>query len=1164
MSAQRTNQVSFMGRVGYVSGLDAKHDAAVMLVQETLLACYARVAIQEEKNGKLIVLRGVEIEEGGTTFGRHFILLPKEGKHDLFKVEFVGHTVEEPVRQTFVKTNTASYKMRQADQDTIVDTIGTRGIKLSEIKDGYDAPGHDLYYIDVRNQPNSNPVWKDDSFHMFIVRSTEEASIGAAAGSSESKATWRYVAFFNRQSKLDARMNAINLYMRHLIAGNISVSKSKPIHRHSLDKKTGEMKKLEGEENIIRTKDTSSDKTSNKLMESSNDHPIIPSVIFDDNNAYVLSPQAHPYAGLLIKYIEAIRSSIVYGPGAQVIDITSTRKAPDYTLAIGMRNEDLLIFTTASLRKNQQRTSIAVRDSNIARILFGSNPEWAKLRTEAKTGISAPGFGSLDYHACKTICAGSKEAVSASRFWRDVMYSKNKELNEMLGLTSEEIDQLLFPDSSFFRSFVGQSRPYVEAVAHWMREAGMADQITEMQVKVQRAYMEALDPYIRNVIANVKESLPRESDLSKGDQGYLVVLQEGHKIEGFKGNAVLMKGDTTKLLYEVDKSDNLSIRDQGDDTFKRADGGVFLYMKKLPYLLAAEGTLTSFSMNSGVSPVEIDAAVKVIDYSLRCPYGYVAHIYHKILRFSGNHAEFFSLCKVSGNPRYSVSFEYNKSFRPCIVTNNNGVLSGTNVQYFTEEREDPLKSGFYQKKIRDLSMLKEAWMKYIYTYPFVNSITHLRDESKDARNADGNNESLLGICLARLLREKHGAPKNIYELLPYNSFNFSRIETKGRERGGQISVSLQKSYPNLYMNFVENCDDGYRAERILLLEQAQKVFVDSEHSIRESEITNLDLVNGFLLSGNFSTRINMLSGFFDWKQYLALSASVIYAQDGVNEYMTFLTGSFELKRTRGISLPLNDEIGPDSRFIRAATVKDSEGTEFNVTEYINKSSKDIVPNIADVPVFSDGGPANAKIVSNAIVASTLNEALSASSNYIYFLARAIYARSPENIYSFDFGRGRGPSKQRAIENTESRMEVTAVTWSVKMNPLYDTGKNVEERSVDTRDRGTIVTYTRRPRNTVERIREIVTSPGSYLSRADRMSILISNTAHDRLNLSKLKPEAALPTGRQTIPSIIIQQRKGVIPVLRRSDNPAGNIYTDKHAQDEVNKFLAEVGLGVTH
>ena len=77
------------------------------------------------------------------------------------------------------------------------------------------------------------------------------------------------------------------------------------------------------------------------------------------------------------------------------------------------------------------------------------------------------GFGCLDNRVCRKAVNGLGDSTWV---YFTSSSTKNGDINEMLGRTSDEIDQLLFDDATFYRSFIGKSCSYVDAVAHWMRQ----------------------------------------------------------------------------------------------------------------------------------------------------------------------------------------------------------------------------------------------------------------------------------------------------------------------------------------------------------------------------------------------------------------------------------------------------------------------------------------------------------------------------------------------------------------------------------------------------------------------------------------------------------------------------------------------------------------------
>lgn len=1191
--------IMFPGRIGEVSGFDADPSAAAMIITETLLAAYARVAIQQVQQDegdtkKYVLLRGIEVSEGGSKHGRHFVFLPTGARHDLFRIDFAGEQRSEPdgrdpakiIQKTVVKSDMVRYSLTLSGPDTIVDEYGTR---LRDVQKPT-VPGYDLYHIDVRNPVNTQDpkgrqkstqalpeLWRPDVFCAFAVRSTVDQ-----------KSTWKYVGFFNRPARLNSSIEAIDRYLRHLMAGNIAILPDHPIQRKRFNVTTGSLENDKSEP--IYPVDITSLPASSQLPDfpegfGPDDFAIVPSVAFEDGVAYVMVPWAHPFSFLLQEYIRVIRGALEMDSRGQIVRVRSVRKTPDYTLALASGSYELLIFTTYFVPStNQHHMDIAVRDANIARILFGSSPEWGKKREaenrrEGNTGaqpmrVSSPGQGCLDANVCREVINGLGHDGEQGRIWGVLAGSqgRDKEFCEMFGLSSDELESMLFADATFFRSFAGKSVCYADGVAHWMQQMGQGLKIEEVRDAVRRAYKEALQPFIENVILNLHSSVQRGRNAvtteAKDSSNYIVILQEGHLISGIRKGDANESTNTTKLIYIVDHSKFLNV-DRERGTFKRMDGGVFLYWPESKASISAKATLYSLEVNNGsVRPQEAERARRAINYSMRCPYGYISNIFRKILDFTGEHVEFFGSVRIEGNPAQGAVFNLGslKSYKPALVTLQNGLLAATHAEYFIANAEDPARL----QRIRRLTVMKRMWESYIYTHTYIHSLVVLKAETGQAPIAEAakadNRKLLLAFALARFLRLSQGRDSvpNIYDLLPYNTLAIEPGVLKGYVYGNTAANALEDRYKSVYDNFVNDCDDVYRAERLWCLDRVDKEMTASNFSINEEELTNLDIVNGFLLAEDFVSGVGAISGFFNWKQYVAMSASVIWARDGHNEPMIFIKGLIVALR-QGTTLKEPSASPLESMFALKRKEIDGEGVEVDVVSFVNTASGAVFPNIANVPIFTDGRQSKRNRHDNeglcdAVVASTLNEALSANTSFVYILARGIAAGGPNRYYGMDYIRGREPrERQAAIAPSANHYTYEPPAGIVKLYSGSEELVRAETRGVWGQGVHITECYMRPAVDVVQLVRQDVGGE-RFISRTDRTSSLIHASRTNRASLSRLPPDSQNISHKTNFFDRLIAQRRGVPEILRTGNNPGERVASAKYANRAVREYLVDLGV----
>jgi hypothetical protein len=899
--------------------------------------------------------------------------------------------------------------------------------------------------------------------------------------------------------------------------------------------------------------------------------------------------------------------------------VKTLRKHPDYELALGPHPaRELIIITVHVTGARQHKTTVAVRDECIGRILFGSNPAWHARRLEERMGksgkISAPGFGCLDLTTCRIARDGADRNL-----WDNFMYTptRNGEFHEMIGRSADELDRILFADSAFYRSFIGRNATYFEAVAHWIdkvgrikigeslretkRESALTDPTTSadltedyinsinlklaemrdnMEKSVREAYRRALAPYIETVLKALISSAPLGTSGQTGDKdstNYIRVLQEGH---GFYGHIYRTQDseehNTSKLVYEIADTLYLAVTDIG--AYKMVDGGIYLCCKKDKVVPKAAHDIILKHATSRVSQVELQKAYEVIVSSAFCPYGYMAHALQKITDFSDNHLDFFLATKVDNHypsetkmidPRNCVSSHTTLQPKP----DKKDTIHATSIKYFTDlddkGRNDKL---FY------LRFLKELWTKYIYTWPYIHSLIEMYSEvkgtaSEQQRSAKRNRERVFAFVLARFLRTTPAAIQelaldtdtpNIYELMPYGRFG----QTK-RVVDDEFVHSMETKYRTVFRNFFTNSDEAYRHERMWCMRECEKIL--DAGLLREDEFTNLDFVHGYLLADNFVVDpANGYPGYMNWKQYIAMSSSVVYAREGVNESMTFLQGAFAAARG-GTKLVFSKSGGatPGSRFLQKDSIMTVDGEEDVMRLFNNQEKVDtaVLVNIANVPIYNEG-----KQLGNNIMVSTLNEALSSGNNFVYLLARSLHVRSEKSVYEFDFVSGRPPlppsnainlSATAEFRHTESIRNAVHTWGAIDLRSsvgrptagapsagqgapaefMYANGgpgvmlatrgvanravvaPGIQHRVVD------IVTEVRNVLDNLAQTDQDGRTRVRYLSKPECSALLIDLAAHGRNTLSKLPPGPHRGSYRETLSETVASYRTQVIPVI---------------------------------
>jgi len=1258
-----STKYGFMGKIGHVSGFDAEPDASAVLILETLLAGYARVAIQSTK-GTNIPLRPIEIG----SHGRHFFLLPaaKNLTHAIFRIDLIqkeektkkpGDSKE--FERTTIRSSLIPHRMSRVELSTVISETGMTMGKILEKRtedpvrpklDSLFGTDSHLYYIDIEQKDG----WKgstSDSFHMFTVRTT-----AVLAGSEQRVVTWKYLSFFARPAEVGAETNAIAQYLSHLMADNVSTEDIFPkvfnqdaVIKPFILEADGKMTSKEKDTMMIRVEGATrvpQNINPGKIEEgvipplppgwSEDGFPIIPSVMFVTEKWYAMVPWSHMYATLLYKYITTIRDAFQY-ENSQIVGIKSLRQRPDYEIALGPHpgHELIIITTMLVISKMQHKAMIAIRDSCIARLLFGSSAEW-EYEYQAKKGlspksVSTPGFGCLHRESCRIVATGNFEGNFMASSQRNGVF------HEMLGRTADELDAILFPDSPFYRSFSGRSETYAEAVTHWINTVApnkmranlleakkkaspdseavltpenndaIGKRIKEicekMNEQVREAYQAALKPYFDTIIKALYWNTGVRAGVLTGEKdssGYIRVLQDGHLFYGVtmskqRENGSMGTPDKTKLVFELATAKHIGANLNKE--YKMVDGGVFLSCPGDLIEPPSSKSIIARNETVGAERVELQKAHDEIMYSGFCPYGYMAHSLYKILEFGGEHVEFFLGMRVNTRVRSNITIIDPQNCTSASTTLStigpeDYRVSADPIKFFkNEQRLD------HQDKFLYLKFLKELYTKYIYTWSYICSLVVIRGETKGspvdrAAAVKHNKEKIFAFVLARFLRVKAGDPgapprtdtPNIYELLPYGRY-------AGRLTDSKIGERMKSEYPKVSQNFLENCDYVYRSERLWCMKEAEEILVRDMlgDMLPEVQFTNLDIVHGYLLSENFVIDpTNSSPGYLSWKQYLTMSASVLYAKKEINESMGFLQGTFSALRKGSKPVFPEDSVGTESNFVQKDTIttiyeKDGEKKKEDVLELIIESSKVnhvILVNIANVPVYNENHS-----IGNNFMVSTLNEALSPANNFVLVLARSIHVKKPGKIFSFDFVFGKlpqsanGPSldygnnphldtRKNTSQKPGGPARSTAELPTVPREFMFQNGGpsvmlpiyGIEERtSGSTSSQKYNVNLTEE----IRRFLDTATTTGPdgttrprYLSKAERSAQLVQLAAWcGRNTLHRSAPGAQRGSNKKTLTETIISYRTQVTPMITLSKDHRDSVSAEQHSISDKKKYI---------
>jgi hypothetical protein len=644
--------------------------------------------------------------------------------------------------------------------------------------------------------------------------------------------------------------------------------------------------------------------------------------------------------------------------------------------------------------------------------------------------------------------------------------------------------------------------------------------------------------------------------------------------------------------------------------------------------------LAKKSTDSSITAEKLREAYDNIISSSFCPYGYVARSLFKIMRFSGNHLDFFSTTRVHGLLGGEIGL-----YKPtnCVISKVSVVtspgqdahLEAKPVQYFVNH-EDKKSEEMNREHLSSLRNLKLLWFKYIFTRAYIRSLLPLKNEhdnnvDRAKKNKEFNQERYIALGLAQALRQNHAIIQvantlgdksiteeyvrstkhasvlakmakthnltieelrvrrdrivmNIYDLLPYH-----RAGTSDSNQNPERLAILEQKYPNVTHNFYSNCDMIYIQDRLNLLWAAhQSLNRTDEHSAQSRvELTNLDYVHGFLLAENFvlvrKDRYTDYPMYLNRDQYLALSASVLYTDNDINEHIDFMDANDE-SSSDDSSNDSDDESSegsrptapsrPKSRFWKSLDV---DGVDVVDLFKRGRISKTVFANIANVPIYN----VDAKRDNDGdVFVSTLNEALSVNNSFVALLARSLHVKEelhlkPGGALEFGFIEGREFAQRQGItELSEHRL--TAPAGANLLPPEFrDTQtKSFAELvgmagviATDQEGQDMIVrkSYSLGGTSIVTRVRSRLTT-SAYIPKYERAQILIREAERNRIALRLLQPVSKKNANERTLTETVIAAEIQAPQVIRVDGDYTNDLHVAPYSEEDVQQYYQTLGI----
>jgi hypothetical protein len=421
--------------------------------------------------------------------------------------------------------------------------------------------------------------------------------------------------------------------------------------------------------------------------------------------------------------------------------------------------------------------------------------------------------------------------------------------------------------------------------------------------------------------------------------------------------------------------------------------------------------------------------------------------------------------------------------------------------------------------------------------------------------------------------------------MPY----YRSTEVSSRAQNKEREDLLMQKYPKVTRNFFTNCDVAYGLDRLNLLWKVHTSLGDTAPS---GDFTNLDYVHGFLLAEDFvqqrDGRPQEYPAYINRDQYLTMSASVLFANRGVNEYMDFMKSGFKqvgevvgsFKETRVLQVSDSDSDSSDS---------DGEGLNKNMLDVAkmfatNRVTTAVFANIANVPIYNVDARSNAE---GDIFVSTLNEALSVNSSFISLLARSLHVKKELQLkgneqLGFGFVHGREtPKKQEvtglnehtytapAADNGTQTGRATKEGWSQlakdlttaeQMGALPINFITSSRQAQEGQDMIIRKSYSVSDANIVTRVRDQITG-ANYIPKNDKARILITEGARNRTSLISFAPTSRRSANEGTLRETTIMSEIQVPREIRVGKGSNANVIkTAQYPEEDIQAYYQMLGI----
>lgn len=647
---------------GKISGYNGTSMTLASLLLETFMAVYGRIDYRNSVYG----LRVPELSED-KKFMKYNFLLPRGAKIE--SVKTFGYM---PVMLTEGQTANTFVVSKHGDSNTYYASHGIDQALTNMINGDVD-----VYYINVPKN-----VYDENDFFPYVIGWKDSDKPDANEYNS-------CLCFYNLEVNQQNMSDFAAKYLTYLAQECLGCFKvtspaTTSYSNGNFTVNNPVLKKIEydaANSTVVYDRDTS--KTIDSYVFEKSDHLMLPTVRFVEDELHVMSINDFNTLGKYTMYLSATLRHFIttfeeesnfnqmqtnrsthlvglnnlFGTGNMLYTINYQQGMEDAPFNKKLNTPKMRLIMVGSKVKGNRDYAIDneiyvyCESPTYNRMIFGPVPIWHSRPNSAQQKYSSYGNGCLSKHFIEEVYA------EIDTFWQDLTHSdfKDSVFSSIVGYTSNEIDDLLFADSSLLRSKAANNSTYTDAlIYHYNDDEHMTPTIRdEIRMKTAKVYEKVFAPYIEflhSMVGYNQFTIPLDIRSSNSNYSAFVrINQAPHKIKSRVLNVTSRTSfgienhdeHTVKLSYMIvtgqhSNSNFFTLPNENGNrvkTHNRADGGIFMAID-----------------NVGHTMTDDDVAI------LSSPFGKAAREAYLISEMVGNHVDFFIPSVISSKRISAIKY----------------------------------------------------------------------------------------------------------------------------------------------------------------------------------------------------------------------------------------------------------------------------------------------------------------------------------------------------------------------------------------------------------------------------------------------------------------------------------------------------------------------------